>query len=118
MFTMMLQIHNFFHKKVPNSLNYERSNTCGFLWETSIYTRTLNFKTSPKLATSCWISIASSHVCGNTKTIDPSTRSGTRKQEIEFNMYPYCTRDKKKHFPPPRTIKEYSIDHLQTLLKI
>ena len=90
----------------------------GLFGSTSIYTRNLNSQTAPNLATFCWISIEISHVCANTKTIDPSTRSGIGKQEMEFNMYPYCTRDKKKHFPPPQTIKEYSIDHLQTLLKI
>ena len=76
-----------------------------FFGSTSIYTRTLNFKTSPKLATSCWISVASSHVCGNTKRIDPSTRSGIGKQEMEFNMYPYCTRDKKKTLPSTSNYK-------------
>ena len=64
----------------------------GLFGSTSIYTRNLNSQTAPNLDTSCWISIESSHVCANTKTINPSTRSDIGKQEIEFNMYPYCTR--------------------------
>ena len=76
----------------------------GVFGSTSIYTHNLNCETAPNLTTSRWISIASSHVCMfNTNIIDPSTRSDIQKQEIEFNMYPYCTR--KKTFPSTSNYK-------------